>query len=205
MEGKRDQCERRGDRSRCLPHLLLVALTCTLGACESAWPDLRQNPGDSLMLGTTTEDEVIARYGKPVEHAALTHDGLRIDAIGYYGRHFFEDPVVVPDSAPVSYLTLEFYQGKLVSWSFASVYASDPTNFDIEKAKLIKPGDKSSYVRELIGEPSGRGIYPDSPKGTEMWHYWSAWTDGRGLHDWMLHVQIKSDGTVASSDLIENE
>lgn len=32
-----------------------------------------------------------------------------------------------------------------------------------------------------------------------------AWTDERGLHDWMLRVQIKPDGTVASSDLIENE
>ena len=200
-----DESEQGGDLSRWFLHLLMAALSCTLGACESAWPDLRQNPGTSLVLGTTTKDEVIARYGKPVERGAPISEGLRMDAIGYYGRHFFDEPVVVPNSAPVSYLTLEFYQGKLVSWSFASVYASDPTNFDIEKAKLIKPGDKSSSVRELIGEPSGRGIYPDSPKGTEMWHYWFAWTDGRGLHDWMLRVQITSDGAVASSDLVENE
>lgn len=190
---------------RWLLHSLLVALMCTLCACDSAWPDLRQDPGKSLVLGTTSKDEVIARYGQPVERGAPILDGLRIDAIGYYGRHFFDEPVAISGSAPVSYLTLEFYQGKLISWQFASVYASDPTNFDIEKAKLIKPGDKSSYVRQLVGEPSGRGMYPDSPKGMEMWHYWSAWTDERGLHDWMLHVQIKSDGTVASSDLIENE
>ena len=63
----------------------------------------------------------------------------------------------------------------------------------------------SQVVRELIGEPSGRGIYPDSPRGSEMWNYWSAWTDGDGLHDWTLRVQIKSDGTVASSDLVENK
>src|SRR5258708_39910558 len=63
---------------------------------------------------------------------------------------------------PPRTMALEFWNDRLFYYSLASSFAVESTNFDETQVSKIEKGKTSQRdVRDMLGDPSGRAIYPE--------------------------------------------
>ena len=133
---------------------LLLAGACLLGADFS-----RPDPA-SFTLGTTSEQEIRARFGAPYGQATARVGDKLVTTLQYT---YVE---VRSTALPARAMTYTFHEGRLVGFDYSSSFVVDDTAFDESVAKKIKRGESTrAEVLALAGKPTGQFIYP-SPQAT---------------------------------------
>jgi hypothetical protein len=133
---------------------LLLAGACLLGADFS-----RPDPA-SFTLGTTSEQEIRARFGAPYGQVTARVGDKLVTTLQYT---YVE---VRSTALPARAMTYTFHEGRLVGFDYSSSFVVDDTAFDESVAKKIKRGESTrAEVLALAGKPTGQFIYP-SPQAT---------------------------------------
>lgn len=135
-----------------------LALAVTLTGCAGT---KFVRPADSEMtLGKTTEQEVMARLGKPFQEATGLSNGKQIRTLGY-AYASMGGQAKTAGVTPVYALTLVFSEGKLVSKAYLSNMKEDATDFDESKVPLVEIGKTTvAQVNTLFGPAPGEAIFP---------------------------------------------
>lgn len=165
-------------------------------------------PADTeLELGKTTEQQVLARLGKPFQEASGLSNGKATRTLAYayasMGAQAKSQGVT-----PVHGLTLVFHEGKLVSKVYMSNMKEDATDFDGSKAASIQAGKTTAaQVNAMFGRAPGEAIFPaiKQPAGRAMIYTYQEMRgftpsqktltvvlDGRGMVE---DVDYKNQGT----------
>ena len=179
---------------------VVVALALLATACVSVGRDFPQLQPDSLVLGQTAISEVIAKYGPPQGRTKRSSDeptaasqvnnedlpaGLRrapvagnIETLTYlYAR-------AAGRGANSRLLTMSFWNDHLASWTYASNFDADNTNFDESKLPSFANGKttRADVVREL-GKPGGESVYPfvANQGNRSLSHQYVSTTTNRGF------------------------
>ena len=168
--------------------LLLAACTATVGRDFAA-----PRHGD-LVLGVTTRNDVEKSFGPPWEQSSQSYSSLAGGPRGWLGRtRFSPDRGKVTQGTHATYayylrlsnapaaggaitekkLVCQFWNDKLVGYSFLSSQPKGSTDFDAAKvATLVKGKSTREDVLQLLGEPSGRGGFPITlTPAFELWAY----------------------------------
>lgn len=150
-----------------------------------------------LELGKTTEQQVLARLGKPFQEANGLSNGKAIRTLGY-AYASFGGQAKTQGVTPVHGLTLVFHDGKLVSKAYMSNLKEDATDFDGSKAELIQPGKTTlAQINTMFGPAPGEAVYPAIKQATGRALLYS-YQEMRGftLSQRRLTVVLDPQGTV---------
>ncbi len=113
-----------------------------------------------LVLGKTTDQQVLAQLGKPFQEASGLSNGKTIRTLAYAYASFGGEPKN-KGVTPVHGLTLVFHEGRLVSKLYMSNLKQDATDFDGSKAELIQSGKTTlAQINTMFGPAPGEAIYP---------------------------------------------
>lgn len=113
-----------------------------------------------LELGKTTEQQVLARLGKPFQEATGLSNGKAIKTLGYAYASMGNQPKN-QGVTPVHGLALVFHEGKLVSKSYMSNMKEDATDFDEKQVPSIQSGKTTrAQVVQALGVAPGEAIFP---------------------------------------------
>jgi hypothetical protein len=159
-------------------------------------------PAESeLELGRTTEQQVLARMGKPFQEATGLTNGKGTRTLGY-AYASMGGQAKNPGVTPVNALTLVFHEGKLVSKVYVSNLKEDATDFDGSKASAIQSGKTTSaQIKAMFGAAPGEAIYPaiKQPTGRAMIY---TYQEMRGFtpSTKTLTVVLDANGTVVDAD-----
>jgi hypothetical protein len=136
----------------------LLAVAVLLSGCAGT---KFVRPADTeLELGKTTEQQVVARMGKPFQEATGLTNGKSTRTLGYAYASFGGQPKNA-GVTPVNALTLVFHEGKLVSKAYLSNLKEDATDFDGTKAAGIQVGKTTlPQINAMFGPAPGEAIYP---------------------------------------------
>jgi outer membrane protein assembly factor BamE (lipoprotein component of BamABCDE complex) len=159
-------------------------------------------PADSDMrLGSTTEQQVLAALGKPMQEVSGLSNGKSTRTLNY-AYASFGGQAKSAGVTPVHSLSLVFHEGKLVSRSYLSNLKEDATDFDDSKVSQIQIGKTTAaQVRQLIGPASGESIFPavKQPDGRALIY---TYQEMRGFTPSTKHlvVVLDSQGIVTDVD-----
>lgn len=155
-------------------------------------------PADTdLVLGKTTDQQVLALLGKPFQEASGLSNGKAIRTLAYAYASFGGEPKN-KGVTPVHGLTLVFHEGKLVSKLYMSNLKQDATDFDGSKAELIQSGKTTlAQINTMFGPAPGEAIYPAIKQTTGRGLLYS-YQEMRGLtpSQKRLTVVLDAQGTV---------
>jgi outer membrane protein assembly factor BamE (lipoprotein component of BamABCDE complex) len=193
---------------------IYVLLACLVAACTHGRDFAKPTP-ETLALGHTTSAEVESRYGKPYRQsrAIRSDDGERA---GYAPATPFAPAMTQGAFASFSYLHTDtstafyggtatakainfvFWNDTLVSYNYVSTFDDSSSNFDESRIAALKRGEMTrANVIELLGEPTGRAVYPMiRDQGTEAFVYDYVQFDRRERRTKTLVILFGSDGTV---------
>lgn len=159
----------RGLRAAFAILLACGGCTHTVGH-QFASPDVMQ-----AKLGETTKAEILAAYGEPrhlpeiplpadqTQKTVTPFDPAEAEEARSQLIYTFvqNDPELDGHGVASKAATFSFWNDTLVAIDFASSFAADSTDFDETKASALKKGISTKRdVVELLGTPSGRGVYP---------------------------------------------
>jgi len=159
-------------------------------------------PADTeLELGKTTEQQIVARMGKPFQEATGLTNGKNTRTLGYAYASMGGQPKNA-GVTPVNALTLVFHEGKLVSKAYMSNLKEDATDFDGAKAAAIQVGKTTlAQINAMFGPAPGEAIYPaiKQPSGRALLYNYQ---EMRGFtpSTKILTVVLDPQGTVADVD-----
>lgn len=176
-----------------------MAVVLLLAGC-AAGVNFVKPSDDQLVVGTSTQDSVLASLGKPNLKSTKVVNGetLNMDTYAYAK---VGGKAVFPGVTPARSLALVFKDGVLVEKGYSSSFKQDNTYFDVDKAKTIKPGMSAEAVVALLGHPSGEAIYPvSSTKGNRNMEYVFGETKGFKSQRNSLIVEVGADDKVVKSD-----
>lgn len=127
----------------------LLPMIALLVSCAST-PVFVRPPDSSLILGSTTADEVVHLAGNPTYRRYLNSNARLVEVL-HYG-----------EAGLASARSMNFYlfDGVLVGRTFNSSYASDRTRFDEDALASLSNGMSESEATALLGMPSGELRYP---------------------------------------------
>lgn len=158
----------------------LAAVGCTSGR------DFTRPAADSLSLGTVTRADILAAYGRPdrqltrVVAAPAADNGsssAQAPAMGALTSLFYsyEEPLGVAWAGPPPHqklLKFDFANDRLFSYSYLSNFERDSSDFDEAKMAALANGvTTKGDVLSLLGEPSGRAVFPALLPGDERYVY----------------------------------
>ncbi|HYW57082.1 MAG TPA: hypothetical protein VE934_08980 [Polaromonas sp.] len=156
-----------------------------------------------LELGKTSEQQVLARLGKPFQEANGLANGKAIRTLSY-AYASFGSTVKTQGVTPVHALTLVFHEGKLVSKSYMSNLKEDATDFDGSKAEQIQSGKTTAaQVISMFGPAPGEAIFPvikQTPGRALLYSYQEM--RGFSLSQKRLTVVLDPQGTVVDVDYL---
>jgi hypothetical protein len=157
--------------------VLSSVLSLATAACAvQRGHDFSRPDAQTVVLGLTTEPEIVARYGTPSRRTIYTVSTVlptpttgsefrAIPAAGTYStlNYNFTNRLVFPIiQVDAKSAIFTFWEGKLVRYDFTSDFSSDSTNFNVEK--VIPSLEARQATRETLtaalGPPTGRVIYP---------------------------------------------
>lgn len=137
------------------PLLILFLLLVT--GCAGRDFD-RPQPGD-IVLGKTTQAEVLQRFGTPSRKGTETINGSVVETISY--AYAAGGASLVGGVTPGRSQAFHFLNGVVVGTVFISSFAADSTDFDAAKANAIAKGVTTrQQVLDLMGKPAGEYMYP---------------------------------------------
>ena len=165
--------------ARTCARFLAVVLALLAGACASAGRNFERPDPSSLVLGSMTKSEAIARFGTPAGQTSISSGsgatnssqdrlppGLRraevpglVESIRYtYAHAAFEGSGAI---SRVRLLSLSFWNDRLVRYNFSSSFENDGTNFDENKVSSFVRGQTTrAQVESALGHPGGESVYP---------------------------------------------
>ncbi len=133
-----------------------IVISLMLAGC--AGREFVRPQNESLSLGKTSYEEILAKYGEPRRTGTVLRNNISVKTISY------SHAVAVPFSTKLSSraLVFSFQDGVLVGYDYASSFSEDKGENDIseEKVKQLKKGDERSRVISLFGRPGGEFIFP---------------------------------------------
>lgn len=162
---------------RVVARTVVVALALLSTACVSVGRDFPQPEPDSLVLGQTTISETVSKYGPPQSRTKRSSNepatgtqvngedlpaGLRRAAVtGDIETATYLYARAAGRGANSRLLTMSFWNDRMISWTYASNFDTDNTNFDESKLPSFVNGKttRADIVREL-GKPGGESVYP---------------------------------------------
>lgn len=171
---------------------LLVALATACTTTSKPSTNFDRPTGNLVKPGVTTENQVIATMGKPLEsyYMIREEDGTKTKTIKYAYVEY-------PHYRGVLF---SFIDNKLVSYIYWSDFPSDSTYFDMSKVDSFTEGISTrKNVEMALGEPSGESIYPflRDPNRTAV-HYMSNYipsgTKGRIIRG--IQIEFDNNGVV---------
>lgn len=177
---------------------VLLATALLVGCAGTKFA--RPSDGE-LELGKTTEQQVVAKLGKPFQEITGLTNGKSTRTLGY-AYASMGGQAKSPGVTPVNALTLVFHEGRLVSKSYMSNLKEDATDFDGTKAAAIQVGKTTlAQIQTMLGQAPGEAIYPaiKEPGGRALIY---AYQEMRGFtpSTKTLTVVFDPKGTVADVD-----
>ncbi|MDJ0947147.1 MAG: hypothetical protein QNJ30_27150 [Kiloniellales bacterium] len=182
-----------------------LAFVSLLTACTaSSGRDFVRPARGSLVIGQTTESEVLARYGKPWSTGSQQRDGRMVDMIVY--SYSSTEEAVVGGATPARVLVCHFVERGLVGYEFVSSYPVDHTSFDPGKRRDIEVGESTREdVIAMMGPPNGELARPliDAPAERALVYSYSHTQVSVGFLEMDVHqgatvlqVLLGADGVV---------
>jgi outer membrane protein assembly factor BamE (lipoprotein component of BamABCDE complex) len=195
---------------------IYLLLACVVAACTHGRDFAKPTP-EALVLGHTTTAEVEGRYGRPYRQsrAIRSDDGERA---GYVPATPFAAALTPGTFASFTYLYTDttstvlyggaatakaivfiFWNDTLVSYNYISTFNdSSSSNFDEGRIAGLKRGEMTrANIIELLGEPTGRAIYPQiRDQGTEAFVYDYVQFNRRERRTKTLVILFGGDGTL---------
>lgn len=149
---------------------IVAAFAVSLVLAGCAGREFARPQNESLNLGKTTYEEVVATYGSPRRTGSVTKNGVPVKTITY------AHAVAVPFTTKLATraMVFSFQDDVLVGYDYASSFEEDKGVNDIgdEKVKQLKKGDDRSRVIALFGRPGGEFMFPlADKKGTTLVRY----------------------------------
>ncbi len=146
-----------------------------LGGCASVGKEFNYQNLSSLELGKTSSSDYVSMFGDPTNvEVKQTSDG-KFELVGFVYAH------ANVGTAKVRELNLEFRDGLLNSYAYASSFKEDQTLVDLDRLSEIERGTTlKGDVVILLGEPDGKARCPSE----------SAWSEGKcsfGTEMWIWH------------------
>lgn len=140
-----------------------AVLALFLAGC--AGQSFQKAPYDAFVLGKSTNADVAARMGKPVQSGVITKNDKQISQAIYV--YAVNNPGLSAAKAQHFY----YFNNVLIGSEYVSSFPDDSSDFDETKvSSIVKGVTTKSDVISLLGTPTGEFIYPLIER-----------TDGRGL------------------------
>lgn len=189
--------------------VLVLTLLCSACARQHIGHDISRPLPPQIVLGKTSEADIVALYGQPQTEQRYSRSGKGISP-----SQPFE-----PDPSPGAYVRKEyffieyaggqlpeerkaifsFHDDVLIGYNYRSDFPADATRFDEGKVSQIVSGRSTeSDILRLFGEPSGRSVYPlISLQNYYVYSYSYRVLDvGKTERSVQLDVLFAPDGTV---------
>ncbi len=177
--------------------ITLLAFSC-VGTSGTNFERVKE---ETVSLGLSTYDDIIAIMGDSFKEDVYIKNNKQFKLIGYTysstGGAATSKRVVA-----TRHHMFIFYQDILVGHDFISSWQEDQTNFDETKVEQIKKGKSTEEdVKNLLGRPSGKLIYPLSKeKGAEvlLYSFHEARQYAYTIESFQksLHIECDHSGTV---------
>lgn len=159
-------------------------------------------PADAdLQLGKTTEQQVTAMLGKPMQEASGLANGKATRTLTYAYASFGSEPKN-KGVTPVHAMSFVFHDGKLVGREYLSNRKEDATDFDHTKVPQIQAGKTTlAQINALFGPAPGEAIHPVIKQTSGRALVYS-YTEMRGFTPSAkkLTVVLDAQGTVVDVD-----
>ena len=165
-----------------------MVLVTVAGCAHTAGHDFARPEQAGVVLGQTTEAEILTRYGAPLSRNSITRSmgstsikqSSPFDAAEVPGEFTFLRYGYVLNQPPIAGgdlnqkgVTFTFWNGALVAHDFTSSFAADSSDFDEGAAEIflaLHPTRDELIAR--LGNPGGRFVYPVTPTaGMERLRY----------------------------------
>ncbi len=131
-----------------------------MSGCSTVGRDFTKPSDNSLVLGQSTQSQILEQLGKPHQEGISTINDQQIEEITYMYVVSSGDGVE-SRVVPARLLKLSFANKKLVSTLFLSSFKIDNTDFDDSKMAMIKKSETTyDEVISILGKPSGYSIAP---------------------------------------------
>jgi len=180
---------------------LAIAVTVLFVCLSCAGKDFVRPTEVSLVLGKTTMQEIRRQFGEPRQEASGIENGEAIKTFVY--TYAAGAGGLVGGVIPARAMVYSFYNDVLVAYQFNSSFLEDSTDFNEAKINQIKKGTtREGEVIDLIGKPSGRGIYPTADQDGKTLGY--TYTETRGptfsmkMYQKILRINLNRDGIVTN-------
>jgi hypothetical protein len=160
--------------------LKLICLLCVFGFAQTSMAQQTKFNDPSVVVGKSVPADIESLLGKPRLAVPGQRNGEKIDLYGY---NYTETTGLASkriNTFPIRQVIFTFFEGKVVGKVFMSTFASDSTEFDMAKAGTVVQGMSKQQVIELLGPPTGEGVYPVAKtKGNRLIQYTFTWSKGR--------------------------
>jgi hypothetical protein len=115
----------------------------------------------ALIVGKSTQADVTARLGSPMQTGELTKNDKQVKILKYAYAQGAGGDALYAGVVPARAMSFAFFNDTLVSDEFVSSFKADATDFDGNKVKqIVKGKTRRDEVIALLGKPSGEAIYP---------------------------------------------
>ena len=148
--------------SRAWPGCVAAALILlqALAGCSSGRNFARPLP-DALSLGQVTAAQITAQYGAPFETATLANADRPIKILFY----LYAERSPTQRIKNHRYLNFYLWQDTLIGYEYSSTFKDERSDVDVALLdKVIKGRSTREHVLALLGEPTGRFVYPMTKK-----------------------------------------
>ena len=192
--------------------LVLIAVIAALCGCATAGRDFPRPVAADLVLGETTRQALIARFGPPQEDRTQS---TTLKPASFYGsgaspesglstrlHYSFVNPMgeaadgISPQRAAYFFL----WNDKLVGFEYMSSFGADSTDFPESGVTQIRKMRSTEHeVIDLLGPPSGRAIYPRTryPEDHSFIYAYFEWNKSlRSSRMKRLRIDITPEGIV---------
>lgn len=162
--------------------LFVATVAATLSGCATTGAQYASPNLSQLELGKSTKEQAVALIGTPREEETVT---LKQD----FGGKELPQPVIVKmlrysfgapwqksgiqGAAPSKWANVMIIDNKVAAYLASSSFAEEMSDFDVDQTGQLEKG-KSTQANAiaLLGQPSGKGIYPfaASPLGTAYFY-----------------------------------
>lgn len=177
-------------------------LIICIGACATVGKDFVRIPDDSMVLGTTTIEDIVSRYGT-MELKDVQKDNMTLK----HGSYSLTKASAGAELIPQKRQTFWFYEGRLVGYSYSNSFPGDSTDFDAELRFQIK--EKESTIGDVVrvfGPPHGKSIYPvagDVDSTVMEYRYFQAKQNPTRFHTKTLQFTTNDQGIVIKTSYTE--
>ncbi len=195
---------------------LALGLALLCAACVPIGRDFVRPTTATVALGSTTPQEVRARFGEPRSERSWTRGDLELaKEVGtpfgaprvpgtmselYYYYENRGEAAAAAGVDPSRSARYWFWNGRLVGYQSASSFKADSTAFDDTKVAAIRPWQTlRAEVLAAFGEPSGMRMYPLAPGEDQRVLTWFAFEWDRSARQSRartLHVLVNGIGVV---------